>query len=298
MAIIPTGQQFHTLSSSVNTTERGSAKANANRESYTMQDVIDTVAYDAGSVETSGTPAAGWNTRWESSDKIGGQWVADSYPTGGFPGNPIIKGYRSTIQWPTDRGFFTKGVVWMTGYPIGNMDPWLAKNSDDCRDFLALELCGAGPGSDVPFDFTTVANRFADNIVIASKFIQQGLTDTATFNRENVIIGAGRTGEAIKGNNCQENVWIGYDMWDGGSGGSGLQNNISSTVIIGSKAFDKGSAAFGTIQYGVYIGREVGSENTLDSDSKFNVHIGYRASGGHVYGGSNVCNGRQTTTKN
>jgi hypothetical protein len=72
MAIIPTGQQFHTLSSSVNTTERGSAKANANRESYTMQDVIDTVAYDAGSVETSGTPAAGWNTRWESSDKIGG----------------------------------------------------------------------------------------------------------------------------------------------------------------------------------------------------------------------------------
>ena len=291
MAIIPTGQQFHTLSSSVNTTERGSAKANANREAYTMQDVIDTVAYDAGSVETSGTPAAGWNTRWDSSDKIGGQWVADSGPTGGFPGNPIIKGYRSTIQWPTDRGFFTKGAVWMTGYPIGNMDLWLAKNPDDCRDFLALELCGAGSGSDVPFDFTTVASRFADNIVIASKFIQQGLTNTATFNRENVIIGAGRTGEAIQGNNCQENVWIGYDMWNDGSTSVGLGRSQHSTVIIGSKAFGSGATGNGQLKYGVYIGREIGAENTVDLDSKFNIHIGYRAAGGHVYGGSNVCIG-------
>ena len=37
MAIIPNSQQFHTLSSSVDTTERGSARANASRESYTMQ---------------------------------------------------------------------------------------------------------------------------------------------------------------------------------------------------------------------------------------------------------------------
>lgn len=43
MALIPTGQQFHTLSSTVSTFERGSAYANAKRESYTMQDVIDTI---------------------------------------------------------------------------------------------------------------------------------------------------------------------------------------------------------------------------------------------------------------
>lgn len=258
---------------------------------YTMQDIIDTVAFDAGSVEKSGTPADGWNTRWTSSDKIGGEWSIDSGPLGGFPGNPIVKGYRSTIQWPTDRGFFSKGAVWMTGYPIGDMDPWLAKNPDDCRDFLALELCGAGPGADVPFDFTTVANRFADNVVIASKFVQQGLTDTGTFNRENVIIGAGTTGEAIKGNNCQENVWIGYSIWDDGSAPDGLDRAQSSTVIIGSNAFGKGAEGNGQLQYGVYLGREIGSENTVDLDSKFNVHIGYRASGGHVYGGSNVCIG-------
>tara|TARA_R100001480_G_scaffold45451_2_gene58673 strand:+ start:958 stop:1410 length:453 start_codon:yes stop_codon:yes gene_type:complete len=41
MAIIPNAQQFHTLSSTVDTTERGSALANASREVYTMQDIKD-----------------------------------------------------------------------------------------------------------------------------------------------------------------------------------------------------------------------------------------------------------------
>ena len=260
---------------------------------------IDVIRYNppssGGGVVADGTPADGWNTRWTSSNSIGGQWVADSGPTGGFPGNPIIKGYRSTLQWPTDRSFFSKGGVWMTGYPIGDMDPWLAKNPDQCQDFLALEICGAGPGSDVPFDFTTVANNFSDNVVIASKFIQQGLTDTGTFNRENVIIGAGTTGEAIQGNNCQENVWIGNSIWDDGTAADGLERAQSSMVIIGAYAFGKGSTGNGQLQYGVYIGREIGSENTVDLDSKFNVHIGWRASGNHVYGGSNVCIGSNSS---
>jgi hypothetical protein len=41
MAIIPNAQQFHTLSSTVDTTERGSASANARVEVYTMQDIKD-----------------------------------------------------------------------------------------------------------------------------------------------------------------------------------------------------------------------------------------------------------------
>ena len=41
MAIIPNAQQFHTLSSTVDTTERGSAVANARVEVYTMQDIKD-----------------------------------------------------------------------------------------------------------------------------------------------------------------------------------------------------------------------------------------------------------------
>ena len=54
MAIIPSTQQFHTLSSTVSTLERGSARANASRESYTMQDIINTVSATGGSIDGSG----------------------------------------------------------------------------------------------------------------------------------------------------------------------------------------------------------------------------------------------------
>jgi len=62
MAIIPNAQQFHTLSSTVDTTERGSVRANASRESYTMQDIIDTIPPGVSGnnsvyVKSEGTPA-------------------------------------------------------------------------------------------------------------------------------------------------------------------------------------------------------------------------------------------------
>ena len=48
MAIIPNGQQFHTQSADVNTTNKGSAQANSRRRSFTMQDIIDTVGASSG----------------------------------------------------------------------------------------------------------------------------------------------------------------------------------------------------------------------------------------------------------
>ena len=50
MALIPIAQQFHTLTSSVVTTDLGSALANSGREVYTMQDIIDTVGASVGDV--------------------------------------------------------------------------------------------------------------------------------------------------------------------------------------------------------------------------------------------------------
>ena len=41
MAIIPNAQKFHTLSSSVDTTDRGSAEFKSQRKIYTMQDIKD-----------------------------------------------------------------------------------------------------------------------------------------------------------------------------------------------------------------------------------------------------------------
>ena len=251
---------------------------------YTMQDIIDTVAFDAGSVEKTGTPIFGFNTRWTGAQTVSGEFVPDSSGGGGFPVE-MHKGYRADLQWPTGVNNFTKGGVWMTSYPMGNMDAWLPENPGDIQDFLALEICGPGPVP-APLDFTAgnVANRFSENIVIGSRFIQQGLTNPSTFNRENVIIGTGNTAAAINGYNHQENVWIGHEMFEGDV------VNTSSTVVIGARAFEDGLDE--SIQYGVYIGRKIGGEAYVSgADSKYNVHIGYRASGNKVYGGHNVCIG-------
>lgn len=52
MAVIPTGQKFHTVNESVDTKDRGSAIAQTGRESYTMQDIIDTVPVPEGGVSS------------------------------------------------------------------------------------------------------------------------------------------------------------------------------------------------------------------------------------------------------
>ena len=50
MATIPTGQQFHTLAAAVDTQNRGSATANADRTVYTMTDIINTVTGSVGDI--------------------------------------------------------------------------------------------------------------------------------------------------------------------------------------------------------------------------------------------------------
>ena len=48
MAIIPNGQKFHTVSADVDTNDKGSARSNADREVYTMQDILDTTVSGGG----------------------------------------------------------------------------------------------------------------------------------------------------------------------------------------------------------------------------------------------------------
>ena len=48
MAIIPSGQKFHTVPAGVDTADRGSAKSNADRDIYTMQDIVDSVTVGGG----------------------------------------------------------------------------------------------------------------------------------------------------------------------------------------------------------------------------------------------------------
>lgn len=51
MAIIPSDQKFHTVPAAVDTNDKGSARSNADRDVYTMQDIIDTTGGGGGATE-------------------------------------------------------------------------------------------------------------------------------------------------------------------------------------------------------------------------------------------------------
>jgi GH24 family phage-related lysozyme (muramidase) len=69
MAVIPSGQKFHTVASNVQTAERGSALANSQREIFTMQDIIDTVD-GGGGVSTIGIGTTGTNVTGTTANTI------------------------------------------------------------------------------------------------------------------------------------------------------------------------------------------------------------------------------------
>lgn len=75
MATIPNNQKFHTVSADVDTENKGSALANSDRRSYTMQDILDTVS-TGGGVDGSGT--AGTLPLWSDSNTIGDSSVDES----------------------------------------------------------------------------------------------------------------------------------------------------------------------------------------------------------------------------
>lgn len=75
MATIPDTQQFHTVASKVDTANKGSALANSDRRSYTMQDIKDTVSAGGG-VDGSGT--AGKLSKWSDANTLTDSKVSES----------------------------------------------------------------------------------------------------------------------------------------------------------------------------------------------------------------------------
>lgn len=64
MPTIPSGQQFHTLSSTVDTVERGSAQTNSESAVFTMQEITDTINAIDGSGTVNKIPL------WSDTDTI------------------------------------------------------------------------------------------------------------------------------------------------------------------------------------------------------------------------------------
>ena len=75
MATIPSSQKFHTVKSTVDTENRGSASLNAQRTIFTMQDILDTVVVGGG-VDGSGT--AGKISKWVDSNTLTDSIMAEA----------------------------------------------------------------------------------------------------------------------------------------------------------------------------------------------------------------------------
>jgi len=101
MAVIPPDQKFHTLDPLTPTAERGSALANAGREIYTMQDIIDTVAGggEIDFIELGDTP--------------------NSYPLGSAGQAVIVNGAEDGLIFGPAGGNITLEAVLITNITAG-----------------------------------------------------------------------------------------------------------------------------------------------------------------------------------
>ncbi len=235
---------------------------------YSMQDIIDTVAADTGSVEIAGAPKDGYTAVFASPHTIGGEYLTSM--------SSKVKQQDSTND--PEEGML---VMTQANYDLSG---WWA--DADIEGSLVLDF--GGPGTSEPDAAAgtpiTVVNpsRWEYNIHIGTGNMDV-MNDASTYQRYNTIIGAGTTCQIGKGQNGQDNVVIGSDIdWYGG---------CDNAVIIGSQAFNNGSDA--NPHYGVYIGDEILS--TQGVYGLGNIAIGgSNVAGGTIVGQWSVLIGNET----
>ena len=114
MPQIPNDQKFHTVAGDVETKDRGSARSNADREVYTMQDIIDTVPGGGGDVtELNGTEAE-YKVRSSAVSapgEIEGAVVKFGATTGMNAGQVYVWNGTNWVQVDADAENTTKGLL-------------------------------------------------------------------------------------------------------------------------------------------------------------------------------------------
>lgn len=249
------------------------AQANANNSdtAYTMQDIIDTVAADTGSVEIDGAPKAGYGAIFASPHTIGGEYLTSM--------SSKVKEQGSTPD--PEEGML---VMTQANYDLSG---WWA--DADIEGNLILDFGGPGSNATDAAAGTPITilnpSRWEYNVHIGTGIMDM-MNDASTYQRYNTIIGAGYTCQKGKGVNNQANVVIGSNIDPGD-----LFGNCDSAVIIGSQAFEGGSYA--NPHYGVYIGKEI--LHSLGVYGLGNIAIGgSNVAGGTIVGKNSVLVGNNT----
>ena len=182
MAIVPSGQKFHTVASTVETSNLGSKLANSNREIFTMNDIIDTtpssihvlVKPKAGSYITAMIANTGFGTFSSQSSNniklipfipsqsisytsfrifVGGTAVASARILiySNLSGLPTTKLYESAsldistsgYKTATTSGTFIKGITYWLGFQTNS-----SSASFDCYPLGSLLTLNYNGGTD------------------------------------------------------------------------------------------------------------------------------------------------------
>jgi hypothetical protein len=294
MAIIPTGQQFHTLSSTVSTLERGSAYANASRESFTMQDILDTVSAGGGGfpflIDTQSL-YAGYVPQFLSGNPQGNTFLGidtGQYHTTGVSNTAI--GYKAMVG-----GFDGEGDECVfIGYEAG-----LGNNTEDRNVGIGYRAALSPSGNDNVAVGHNAQSGNSKNVSIGSQaganlssgaenvFMGANAGDALTSGDRNIAIGTDALGAATA---CSENVAIGDDAL--------ASNNVSGNwnVGIGKSALKVLTSGQRNVAIGGYFVGDALSTGSNNTAVGFWSLSGEQTGSGNVAIGENALKGQNAST--
>jgi len=238
MAIIPNAQKFHTLSSSVDTTDRGSAEFKSQREIYTMQDITNTVSASAG-------PATQFDQTLTNITTLGAPSLANNIIGKNVvqpAANPIVGQYypSETVVLGTEIGNDSSNTNGLSG-KIGSEIVLIGNK--------ILNNVPAGTGGGIGFVWGRAT-------IVGTDILNSYTSNTAVPTYESVIIG--------------------YDIF-GGNISSFTNNGIENSVIIGNEICGQVNGAANGSQRNVIIGNEIDSMGSGAGGYNDQVVIGNRA---------------------
>ena len=285
MAYIPVAQKFHTVSSTVNTDDHGSAEFQSQRAVYTMQDIISTVSYSGGSIDGSGT--ADTVCYFTDSNTIA---TLNSYLTNFSNGTMKI----GSLTAANGAGNTAYGVRAMDAVSTGDNNTVVGMQAGNTLDsgqdnvLIGVDAGEALTSGDknvgVGFNAMKGMTTGNSNIAIGYEAMEDTTNDTGNVaighRALKAIIGSNQTGYNVGiGHQAAENLTTGrrnfFGGWSGGSTTTGDDNIAIGYLSLYGNQTGKGNISIG---YGTMLGANPAGEDSYNTcvghETGFNLTSG------------------------
>ena len=205
MAIIPVAQKFHTLSSTVNTVDRGSSDFQSQRTIYTMEDIINTVSATGGSIDGSGAQYAlpvFTDTNTITNLPLG---VADQVlKSGGPAGDPYWADLAASV-YEVGGGTGSAKLVAGTNTAVGDYSVVSGGQNNNATNSACYQVIGGGSSNTSEGLYGTIGGG-ANNCEYGAAAAAEGYNVIAggssneINNNAGTFIGGGNKNTAIEAN--------------------------------------------------------------------------------------------------